>query len=262
MLGSGVRAGLVVGAGGTAGGFFIRGAFAVLRKEVGWDPATSISLVGTSAGAINAAYLDRAEADPGGLDRLRGLAEALGPPSLGLDDRIVAPLRHIGGRALALVGPTGRNGADYDVAAGPYHPGLRVVSVERRSGRRRVARLAEAADPAAEMYASAAVPGYAVPVEIDGRAHIDGAVHSPTNADLISPDDHDALVVIAAMVPLDGGSIVQRSHRSLLARELGPWTRTSKPVIVIAPTAAELARRDDHDAFAAAARRRITDALG
>ncbi|MFN3219066.1 MAG: patatin-like phospholipase family protein [Acidimicrobiales bacterium] len=258
-----MRVGLVVGAGGTAGGFFIRAAFGALRDEAGWDPATATSIVGTSAGAINAAHL-AADATTGaatGLDGLAALAEALIPPGLGSVDRVVSPLRRIGGRLLALVGPTGRHAPGYDVAAGPFHTGLRVVSVAHRAGTRRVALLRAADDPAAEMYASAAVPGYAAPVEIDGRLHIDGAVHSPTNADLISPDDHDALVVIAAMVPLDGGSVVQRSHRSLLAGELGPWARTTKPVVVIAPTAAELAQRDDHDAFGAAARRRITGAL-
>lgn len=259
-----MRVGLVVGAGGTAGGFFIRGAFAALRDEAGWDPATAASIVGTSAGAINAAHLaaDAPSAAVAGADGLTALAEALLPPALGPADRVVGPLRRIGGRLLALVGPTGRHAPGYDVARGPFHGGLRVVSVAHRAGTRRVARLTDADDPAAEMYASAAVPGYAAPVEIDGRLHIDGAVHSPTNADLISPDDHDALIVIAAMVPLDGGSIVQRSHRSLLAAELGPWARTTKPVVVISPTAAELDRRDDHDAFGAAARRRITDALG
>jgi NTE family protein len=253
---------LVVGAGGTAGGFFIRGAFAALHDEAGWDPATATSIVGTSAGAINAAHLAANAVAGAGADGLAALAGSLLPPGLGSVDRVVSPLRRIGGRLLALAGPAGRHAPGYDVADGPFHAGLRVVSVAHRAGTRRIARLAEADDPAAEMYASAAVPGYAAPVEIDGRLHIDGAVHSPTNADLVAPDDHDALVVIAAMVPLDGGSVVQRSHRSLLAQELGPWARTTKPVVVIAPTAAELAARDDHDAFGAAARRRITDALG
>lgn len=259
-----MRVGLVVGAGGTAGGFFIRGAFAALRDEAGWDPATATSIVGTSAGAINAAHLaaDATAGSTAGVDAITRLAAQLHPPRLGPVDRVVGPLRRLGGRLLALAGPTGRHVPGYDVAGGPFHAGLSVVSVAHRSGSRRVALLSTAYDPAAEMYASAAVPGYAEPVDIDGRLHIDGAVHSPTNADLVSPDDHDALIVISAMVPLDGGSVVQRSHRSLLAGELAPWARTTKPVVVIAPTAAELSRRDDHDAFGVAARRRIAEALG
>ncbi len=257
-----MRIGLIVGAGGTAGGFFIRGAFAALRDVAGWDPATAMSIVGTSAGAINTAHL-AADARPttSGLDALGALAAALGPPALRLDDRLVTPLRRLGGRSLAFAGPAGRHAPGYDVADGPFHPGLCVVSVERRSGQRRVSRLATATDPAAELYASAAVPGFAQPVEIDGGTFIDGAVHSPTNGDLIEPDDHDALIVIAPMVPLAGGSLVQRSHRSLLATELAPWVEAGKPAVVIAPTAAELADRDDHDAFGAAGRSRITDAL-
>lgn len=258
-----MRVGLVVGAGGTAGGFFIRAAFGALSEHAGWQAGQAASIVGTSAGAINAAHLDhRMEpvADRA-VERLMRLATVLPAPAADLSDRVVTPLRLLGGRTLTAVGPAGRHAPGYDVADGPFHPGLRVVSVRRRSGERRIARLAEADDPAAEMYASAAVPGFARPVEIDGAAHIDGAVHSPTNADLVAPTDHDLLVVIAAMVPLDGGSIVQRSHRSLLATELAPWRRAGKPVVVIAPTASELAGRDDHDAFGEAARLRITEAL-
>ena len=51
------RVGLVLGAGGVAGGAFHAGVLAALHEATGWDPRHAGVLVGTSAGSIAAASL-------------------------------------------------------------------------------------------------------------------------------------------------------------------------------------------------------------
>lgn len=251
-----VRVGLVLGAGGESGGAYLRAALAEIEQLTGWDRRTAHAIVGTSVGALNGARLGFTVAGTTTTvaAEIAALADRLPQLPTSIADSLVASLRRIGGRALAALGPAGKHTATYPLARAPYPPQLRVVSVERRRGRRRVTLLATADDPAAELYASAAVPGWATPVVLDGRNHIDGAVHSPTNADLLSPDGLDLLIVIAPMASRRGGRIVARSHRALLAAELAPWRRSAKPILVVVPTGDEIAGRADHDRFAEAAR--------
>jgi hypothetical protein len=235
---------------------------AELEAQTGWSAACATTIVGTSIGALNAARLPPGDAvRPTTLEELSALASVAArlalPATTGVTPAI-SRLRRFGGRVVAQVLPAGRHHADYPVAAPPYHPGVIVVSVVRGSsrhlgGQRRVTRLVDAEEPAAELYASAAVPGFSEPVRVAGEARIDGAVHSPTNADLVAPELHDALVVIAPMVARSGGSILARAHRSQLMDEIRPWLGTAKPVVLICPTGHEQARRHDHERFAAAA---------
>ena len=51
------RIGLVLGAGGVAGGAFHAGVLAALEEATGWDPRTAAVVVGTSAGSITGATL-------------------------------------------------------------------------------------------------------------------------------------------------------------------------------------------------------------
>ncbi len=182
---------------------------------------------------------------------------ALTPPDGHRATALVAKVRWFGGRAAARLAPTGSHPQDYDVAAAPYHPGVVSVSVVRRSGDRRAVRLVEAGAPQDELYASAAVPGYASPVVIDGEERIDGAVWSSTNADLVSVDDHDALVVIAPMVARTGGNLLARMHRAQLIIELRPWTMSGKPLVIVTPSGDEQKLRPDHGAFAATGSERV-----
>ncbi len=254
-----VRIGLVLGAGGTPGGFFLRAAMAALTERTGFEPAMSSTVIGTSAGALNAARIapDPRPADASHLHRLTELAEECGPPARTLSDRIIAGPRRLLGRAVGRLVPEGTNSPQYPVAAPPYHPGVRAVSCRRSDGTRRITSLAQAVDPAAELYASAAIPGFAPPVVLDGAPHVDGAVWSTTNADLISPRAFDAMVVIAPMAPRTGGSIVQRGHRASLLAEIAPWLAAGKPVVVVMPTLPALENRRDHEAFAADARSQV-----
>lgn len=259
----GARVGLVLGAGGETGGAFIRGALAALNDLVGWHPSSATTVIGTSIGALRAAHIRAPEAAPSqsvnsevvaGLTRISDRLGALDPL---WSDRVVVPGRRLGGRLLALGGPAGHRVASYPVADAPYHPGLRTIAVVRRSGTRHITQLATSDQPTKALYASAAIPGSSAPVTIDGTTLIDGAVHSPTNADLISPDDHDVLVVLAPMVTTDGGPWLTRTHRALLAAELKPWRSAHKPVVVVAPQAADLEHKQDHDAYSAVAYGRV-----
>ena len=221
----------------------------------------SSTVVGTSVGALNAARVDPTPVSPSAavIERLGDLAARLEHPSAGFDDRLIEPARQILGRAIGRLVPAGKHAPDYDVASPPYHPGVRVVSCRRSDGTRRITQLSTAQDYAAELYASAAIPGWAPPVLLGGVEHVDGAMWSTSNADLISPDDHDLLIAIVPMVSKAGGSLVVRGHRASLLDELDPWHEAGKPVVYVVPTAEALSARKDHHAFAADARKQISD---
>lgn len=251
------RIGLVLGAGGTPGGAFIRAALAAIETRTGWAPGSAATIVGTSVGALNAARQPLPDTTGAPtveqVDSLASLAAALETPTRDPFTPLIAGLRLAGGRLVAAVAPAGSHGQDYDVAVAPYHPGVVTVSVARRSGRRRAVNLATATSPQTELYASAAVPGFVKPVEIEGEKRIDGAVWSTTNADLIPVDHHDALVVVAPMVPRRGGSVIARTHRAQLLAELDPWRAADKPVVIVTPTGVDQRHRADQARFAAAA---------
>lgn len=256
------RVGLVLGAGGESGASFIRAALTEIESITGWRPSTAQTIIGTSIGALIAARLGPADSTSTGLesadlesatDGLRHLAANIPGPSSRVTDLLTVPSRRLGGRVVALVVPSGRYVADYPIGEPPHHSGASVVSVARPLGSRRVTRLVDAKSPGQELYASAAVPGFSANVLLDGRRHIDGAVHSSTNADLISPDDHDLLVVIAPLVAISGASALARSHRALLMRELAPWRKTKKPTLVLAPSREQYRSRSSLEASAEAA---------
>lgn len=260
MNGTGAaKLGLVYGAGGTRGGAFIRAGIAALAERTGWVPAMSTTIIGTSVGALNAARVDPQPimAPVAVADALGDLAARLTPCGPGLFERVIPVPRRLGGRIAGRIVPAGAHAPEYGVATPPYHPGVRVVSCRRSNGSRRITKLDEAFDPANELYASAAIPGFSRPVQLDGADHVDGAIWSTTNADLISTRDHDLLIVIAPMVPTEGGSTFQRTNRALLLDELGPWRRAGRPVLFLGPSPTAMAAPDDIEAFAADARSQI-----
>ncbi len=217
------------------------------------------TVVGTSAGALNAARISpEPQPVPASVAaELQQLAVELAPPNPSPFDRVIAPVRRVGGRALGRLVPAGTNVQDYEVASSPFHPAVRVVSCRRSTGERRVATLTQAADPTAELYASAAIPGVTPPVLLDGAEHVDGAVWSTSNADLIESSKHDLLVVIAPMVPATSGSLLQRGHRAVLLDELADWKRTAGPVVYVVPSIGAFAERSNHEAFGSDARAQI-----
>lgn len=252
------QVGLVLGAGGPTGGPFIHAALDELQRATGWSASTSTRIVGTSAGAFVAASIDPPTASPTD-DQLVALGALANGHEYAPSARHVAlsSLRRFAGVVIAKFAPRSRPFADYRVPAAPYHPGADVVTVERGSARRVVHRLCATDDAEAVVRASAAIPGVNQPVELDGRDHVDGAVHSATNVDVVDHHAHDVLVVIAPMVSSTGGSIVARFDRAQLRRQLGPWLQAGKTIVVVMPDEAEHASRRDRAEFQGAGRRAV-----
>lgn len=252
---------LVVGAGGRTGGAFIDAALAELGSRVGLDPSRARILVGTSAGAFTVAGTaaptpgPRPDPQPGhaaGDGDVARLADGAWHPRW-WDRPVAAARRRLG----LLVAPLaiGRGApVTWSVPDGPHHPEARVVTVHARSRRREVHRLAWVDDPAAVVRASAAIPFALRPVRLGGDPHVDGALGSSTNADLATPEGAGTVVVICALVPRSGGSLLSALDRAALRHELRPWVRAGRPVVVVAPTAGDHAARTDRDRFAEAGR--------
>lgn len=247
---SAIRVGLVVGAGGPTGGPFIHAALGELAQHTGWTAAAATTVVGTSAGAFVAASID-----PIALTTTNAQLEALASLdngtsySAGRRHAIVAAVRLGVGSLLARAAPRSRPVADYRVPPSPYHEGASVVTVARRNGRRAIHQLNTVANAETVVRASAAIPGANGPIDIGGELHVDGAVYSAANADVVDIAAHDAIVIIAPMVAASGGSIVTRSHRAQLRTQIEPWICTGKPTVVVIPNEAEHADRRNRETF-------------
>jgi NTE family protein len=91
--------------------------------------------------------------------------------------------------------------------------------------------------------ASCAIPSFFEPVEIDGVRHVDGGVHSPTNADLLGGLGLD-LVVVSSPMSMAGRSLprptadwaVRRFCRAQLDAEATGVRRRGTPVLAFQPT--------------------------
>ncbi|HZD01414.1 MAG TPA: patatin-like phospholipase family protein [Actinomycetes bacterium] len=203
-----MRVGLVLGAGGLAGEAFHRG---VLRAmdDLALDPRAADVIVGTSAGAVVAASLRRyahARATPPGatpqpgrrLPSQRGLVLDLARrPRQAVNALLLRPEFTTGRLDIGFIveGLRRTHGMDWPDAE------LWVVAVRRRDGRRVVFGRpgAPVTDVGSAVAASCAIPAYFTPMEIDGAQYIDGGVHSPTNADLLTGCDLELVVVSSPM---------------------------------------------------------------
>jgi NTE family protein len=236
------RTGLVLGAGGIVGQAFHAGVLAALEEELGWDPRTAEVIVGSSAGSVTGATLRlgvaasdlaaRASGEPVSASgaaffaTVDGADEALPVPSVGdllHGWRIPSPAlvartirRPWAVRPAAIAStllPSGR----YDLRERTqvldgfrpgWPPGLLICAIRQDDGRRVVfgrpgapyARVSEA------VAASCAIPSYFAPVPIGGRHHVDGGVHSATNADVLSDAKLDVVVVVSPMSAAHGTS--------------------------------------------------------
>jgi NTE family protein len=202
---------LVLAGGGVVGEAWMTGVLAGLEDEAGADLRSVEAFVGTSAGAIVAARLaaDKplrrppgratvAAATPEADGRRYGMlrtaarwgwaatsplapvATALSAPGGALVRSAMLSRAPDSGRTLGrLHDELERSGARFDGR-------LRVCCVERRSGRRVVfgAPGAPPAGVADAVAASCAIPWVFAPVEIGGRAYVDGGVWSVTNLDV------------------------------------------------------------------------------
>ena len=222
---------LVLGAGGSDGGQFIDGALAELAASTGFVPEHAAVIVGTSAGAFRAATAGPARVPPAdlsaALERLAGPA-----PRRRLLDRSARQLRLSLGRLLARVVPRTRPAPGWRTPPGPHHTGAVVVSIDLDRRHRATHPLATLADPGAAVRASAAVPFAVGPVALGDTCHADGAIWSPTSADLAVASNPSTVVVIAPMVPASGGTPLARLHRRQLRSELAELPPTTSVVLL------------------------------
>lgn len=249
------RLGLVLGAGGTAGEAFHRG---VLRAmdETGLDPRTADVVVGTSAGSIVAASVRRR--GPGGerapTEQLRprgrllrdraAVLDLIRRPRQALNAALLSPELASGRRSLTFVREAlrARHGDQWPAAA------LWIVAVRRQDGRRVVfGRPGEPmTDVGSAVAASCAIPGYFAAVDIAGVAYVDGGLHSPTNADLLTGLDLD-LVVISSPMSVEPWTLRPRADLPLrllfhryLRNEVWALRRKGDQVVTIEPDAVVL----------------------
>ncbi len=217
---------LVLGGGGRQGDAWMTGVLAGLEDAGGLAFAHCDHFVGTSAGAIVAAKLASGRtlrrpdpaasgAAPGGQSPLpewaANSAMAIAAPFASIGLRLAAkPAEFVRGAALSIVGRGDREQLDFREAFPPsrvrFDGRLRVVAVDRRSGRRVVfgAPGAPQATVAQALRASCALPMVFSAAVVGGREYVDGAVWSPTNAD-VAPAGRDARVLIlATMASLHG----------------------------------------------------------
>jgi NTE family protein len=277
--GAGARVGLVLGAGGVAGGAFHAGVLAAIEEVTGWDPRRATVVVGTSAGSITGASL-RA-----GLSGADLLARAEGRPMSAAGHRLMAavgplrsppPLRPAGqarrpadiaarlaraaarpleARPLALAAalmPEGAVGTELissaiaGLAMGSWPAGrLWVCAVRQRDGRLVVFGRDSRPPLPDAVAASCAIPGFFRPVSIDGEPFVDGGVHSPTNADVLAGLDLDLVVVSSPMSVLGSrprlaiDQPVRRWSRLVLETEAHRLRRHGLHVVTFQPTAAD-----------------------
>ena len=233
------RIGLVLGAGGVAGGAFHAGVLAALAEATGWDPRTATVIVGTSAGSVTGAslraglsapdMLARAQdrrLSPEGAHLMRKVGAVRSLPNLRPDRQRRPPAgllstlaraarRPFATRPWALAAallPEGTVSTDVisEGIGGLMPPGwpadpLWICAVRQADGRRVVFGKSDLEPSVADaVAASCAIPGYFAPVTIGGDRYLDGGVHSPTNADVLLDARPLDLVVVSSPMSRQG----------------------------------------------------------
>jgi NTE family protein len=231
-----VRVGLVLGAGGVLGGAWLTGGLDALAEETGWDPAEADYVVGTSAGSMIGALCasgvppwfmvahsrgevfegvvdargepaSQADRSGGAVYRLERAFPRIGPGSWSLALRtLLRPTRYPAStvatgwipRGLVSTAPL-RDQIRRVVPEGwGPHPNLWIMACDYATGRRIA--FGRAASPWAELAdavaASCAIPGFYFPVEIEGRAYVDGGVCSTSNLDVLRDEALDLVICL------------------------------------------------------------------
>jgi NTE family protein len=271
---------LVLAGGGILGEAWMTGALAGLEDGAGVDFRSVEAFVGTSAGSIVAASLAAGRRPR----RPEGVAPAEGGGEAGTDDEaallralrlaarwgaaLSSPLAPL---ALQAGAPGGALVRSALLARAPtrgetlgalrrrvegwgarFDGRLRVVCVDRRSGRRVVfgAPGAPRAQVAEAVEASCSIPWIFEPVSIDGREYVDGGAWSSTNLDVapatrdthvlcLNPSASLAAAVASPTVLLRNATRPAAAIEALALRRRGARLETIGP----APEAAELMAR-------------------
>jgi NTE family protein len=270
------RVGLVLGAGGVTGGAYHAGVLAALEEGTGWDPRTAEVVLGTSAGSVTGAALRanlsaadlvaRTEGSPLSAEGSALIGRASLPPQTpapaarpGLHWSVgpaapqvllAAVRRPWATRPTAVVAgllpegtvPTAMISEGVGALLGDRWPdrALWIAAVRLHDGRLVVfGRDGPAARPADAVAASCAIPGWFVPVVIDGERYVDGGVHSLTNAAELADVPLD-LVIISAPLGRAGWQgfhgVTRRAARFQLSLEVERLRRRGVAVLAFQPT--------------------------
>lgn len=262
---------VVLGAGGAAGWAFHAGVVAGMA-ELGLDLATATTVVATSAGApVAASILAGASPDeivssllrPPSDDEIARYRERLAEARANWLSRLrpVAPrlagevLPGGAGVGVALAGllPSGlfpttplRRAPGVEELADRWPPGLWIPAVGLGDGQRVVfGRDRRDLAVADAIEASQAVPVMFAPRWIDGAAFVDGATHSPTNADLLVDGASDATsdlgrevdrdVIVVAPMSRHPNRLMRRFARRRMREELEVLRGAGLRVTVVLP---------------------------
>jgi NTE family protein len=269
--------GLVLGAGGVVGQAYQVGVLAALEREAHWDARDATLIVGTSAGSVTGAairvgvpatdlaastygvpmstaggaLLKRIIPDdsPLPVPSVMSLLRPWNPPSLALIGRTVRrPLAFRPEVAAMTLLPRGR--VDISARAEALHAmvgdnwpdGLWICAARRTDGGRVV--FGRAGSPraplASAVLASCAIPGYFTPITIDGVEYFDGGVHSNTNADVLTAQHLDTVIVVSSMSAARGRAaspdgLLRWSVHRRLERELAHLEAEGTTVIRLEP---------------------------
>jgi NTE family protein len=251
------RRGLVLGAGGVLGAAWTIGALKALHDSTGFDPATADVIVGTSAGAVLAAFLSTGITPTTLVNHQQGVVAPEDPaitydydtahlpplprPGVGSAGLLRNTLRHpltvTPMAAMSALLPVGRGsidsvGALVDAVVPPGewtpHPRTWVVAMDYETGRR-VPFGRRGSPPAAlseAVMASCAIPSWYAPVTIGGRRYVDGGACSVANLDLVAHLELDEVFVLSPMTswetdrPRSAVTRVERYWRRLMTRRL------------------------------------------
>ena len=263
---------LVLAAGGTLGEAWMRGLLDGAGAAGGIDFRDCEYFVGTSAGSIVASFLAAGrEPDSGAEARAAqnwaaAAGNGAGDPgaAAAADDSSAGPLAAVARLgltaaapfaplALSVGAPGGAVARAAALAAVPRPkrslPGLarlvkesgatfdgrlRIVAVDRRSGRRVVfgAPGSPPATVAQAVLASCSIPWVFAPVKIDGREYVDGGVWSPTNLDATPAGRGTEVLCLnptAAYRPLSRVSNAAALTESLALKARGARVTTVRP---------------------------------
>ncbi len=262
---------LVLGAGGVLGEAWMMGVLAGIEDATGLDLRRCEYFVGTSAGAIVAAHLVAGQSPrrPATIGRELELAA---PHAVGsLANSAIHAARRAGEWALAMgamfaplaLGMSAPGGAvlrtallrrlprpkddlsalrrDIDRSGARFDGRLRVVSVDRSSGRRVVfgSPKAPPAGVGEAVEASCSVPWLFAPVQINGREYVDGGVWSPTNLDAAPAGRETQVLCLNPAGNLSGSNsllgVVRNVARSAVSLEALALRRRGAEVRTIAP---------------------------
>jgi len=248
------------------GAYWMTGALQAL-DEAGLDPRTAEVIVGTSAGAVLGAILACGHQpwvpnetrkvplfDIGAAGETDGGRWRDVRPPLGLLRSGLLPPYDVGIPAMfGGLMPGGRFLTDHierliwnhvETVRGELNRGLKVVAVDRATGKRAIFGSRPAERLPYAVAASCAIPGWFAPVQIGTHSYIDGGVHSVFNLDLALDGRPAPVLLLSAMsgpVPLSFGPtwlamrVLRGTIGMQLARAAGGARRAGFTVDTIEP---------------------------